>query len=88
MIIKTTAIGLTLIATWLTIALAVMLTGKITTAAVSIGTDLPENVAIIGKTKRLLIIRSDDPDFVRNLYNSGATFVLPARQKTCINWQT
>jgi hypothetical protein len=87
MIIRNAIIATMLIATWLCIALVVMLSGTIATAAVPAGTTLPKNISIIGKTNHLLIIRSDDPEYVQNLYATGALFVLPARQKTCLSLQ-
>ena len=88
MIIKHAFICALILTAWLGLALLAMLPGTIPTAAVPIGTKLPQNIAIIGKTKRLLIIRSDDPRYVQNLYAAGAMFVLPARQKTCLDLQT
>ena len=87
MIIKALTIGTALITGWIAIALLAMLPGKISTAAVPIGTSLPVTVSVIGATNHLLIVRSDDPDFVSDLYASGALFVIPARQKTCLDWQ-
>lgn len=87
MIIKHTALVLTMIVTWIGIALATMLTGSIATAAVPVSTKLPDNIAIIGRTNHLLIVRSTDPNYVKSLYQSGAIFVLPARQKTCLALQ-
>jgi hypothetical protein len=84
---KRTALFFTLATAWIALALAAMLPGTIATAAVPLTTKLPENVAIIGKTDLLLIIRSDDPNYVRDLYAMGALFVLPARQKTCLSLQ-
>ena len=73
---------------WLAIALIAMLPGAIATAAIpNARIELPEGVAIIGATEHLLILRSDDPAYVRKLYAAGAPFVLPARQKTCLDLQ-
>ena len=72
---------------WLTVSLGVMLPGQIDTAAVPKGTEIPEGISIVGATGSLLILRSDEPDYVRTLYAAGALFVLPARQKTCIDLQ-
>ena len=76
-----------LIIAWFTLAIGAMLTGQIATAAVPKGTRIPANVAIIGTAPGLLILRSDDPSYVRKLYQNGAKLVLPARQKTCLNLQ-
>ncbi|SFR34434.1 hypothetical protein SAMN04488002_0480 [Litoreibacter janthinus] len=78
----------TLAATWFVLALGSMLTGTISTAAVPKGTHVPANIAIIGSAPGLLIVRSDDPDYVRELYRAGATIVLPARKKTCLALQS
>lgn len=78
----------TLAAAWFTLALGAMLTGSIATAAVPKGTRIPANIAIIGTAPGLLIVRSDDPDYVRALYRNGAKLVLPARKKTCIALQS
>lgn len=75
------------IAGWLGLALLSMLPGHIPTAAIPHGTPLPSNVSVIGTTKHLLIVRSDDTNYVRALYASGAKFVLPARKKTCLDLQ-
>lgn len=65
-----------------------MLPGAINTAFVPAGSvTLPENVALIGMKGPFWIVYSEDPGYVRNLYRSGATFVLPARKKTCLNFQ-
>ncbi len=73
---------------WLTLAAAAMLPGSINTAFIPATTQaLPENIAIIGTRGPLLIIYSEDPDYVRNLYRSGVPLVLPARKKTCLNLQ-
>lgn len=72
---------------WVTLALGAMLTGTIATAAVPNGTRLPPDIAIIGTAPGLLIVRSDDPNYVWALYESGAAFVLPARKKTCLDFQ-
>ncbi|WP_298259108.1 hypothetical protein [uncultured Litoreibacter sp.] len=77
----------TLVAVWFALALGAMLTGTIATAAVPKGTRIPANVAIVGSAPGLLILRSDDPNYVRNLYQNGAKLVLPARKKTCLNFQ-
>lgn len=77
----------TLAAAWLALALAAMLTGSIATAAVPKGTRIPPDIAIIGTAPGLLILRSDDPDYVAKLYAAGAAFVLPARRKTCLDLQ-
>lgn len=74
----------TLAAAWLTLALGAMLTGTIATAAIPKGTPVPRGVAIIGTAPGLLIVRSDDPEYVAKLYDAGAAFVLPARRKTCL----
>lgn len=86
-IIKHTVVVTALIGAWISIAILVMITGSMATAAVPHGTSLPANVAIIDKTTHLLTVRSDEPDFVRQLYENGALFVLPARQKTCLSLQ-
>lgn len=73
---------------WLAIAATTMVIGSIDTAAIPrTGIELPEGVAIVGITEHLLILRSDDPDYVRELYSAGAPFVLPARKKTCLDFQ-
>ena len=72
---------------WFALALGAMLTGTITTAAVPKGTHIPANVAVIGTAPGLLIVRSDDPNYVRALYQNGARMVLPARKKTCLALQ-
>ncbi|SHF36100.1 hypothetical protein SAMN05444273_105265 [Litoreibacter ascidiaceicola] len=77
----------TLAVAWVALALGAMLTGTIATAAVPKGTRIPANVAIIGTAPGLLILRSDDPDYVSKLYQAGAAFVLPARRKTCLELQ-
>lgn len=77
----------TLVAAWFALALGAMLTGQIATAAVPKGTPIPANVAVIGTAPGLLILRSDDPTYVRKLYQNGAKLVLPARKKTCLNLQ-
>lgn len=74
-------------AAWLCLALGAMFTGTIATAAIPKGTSVPQDVAIIGTAPGLLIVRSDDPDYVSKLYKSGAAFVLPARRKTCLALQ-
>ena len=78
-----------MLATWLGVALLAMLPGSIATAAIpKTGIELPKDIAIIGATQHLLILRSDDPGYVRKLYAAGAPFVLPARQKTCLDLQS
>ncbi|MEP5762442.1 MAG: hypothetical protein ABJ327_24625 [Litoreibacter sp.] len=84
---RSVAIIICILIGWLTVALGVMLPGRIDTAAVPMGTEIPEGISIIGATGSLLILRSDAPDYVRALYAAGALFVLPARQKTCIDLQ-
>lgn len=77
------------LAGWLGLALLAMLPGGIATAAIpKTGIELPVGVAIVGATSHLLIVKSDDPDYVRKLYDAGAPFVLPARQKTCLDLQS
>ncbi len=78
-----------LVAGWLGTALLAMLPGGIATAAIpKTGIELPDDIAIIGATEHLLILRSDDPAYVRKLYAAGAPFVLPARKKTCLDLQS
>ncbi|TDT73746.1 hypothetical protein BDE40_2521 [Litoreibacter halocynthiae] len=77
----------TLAVAWVALALGAMLTGTIETAAVPKGTRIPANIAVIGTAPGLLILRSDDPGYVSKLYQAGATFVLPARRKTCLDLQ-
>lgn len=72
---------------WFGLALGAMLTGTIATAAVPAGTKIPSDVAIVGTAPGMLIVRSDNPDYVAKLYKSGAAFVLPARRKTCLALQ-
>ena len=76
-----------MVAAWFALAVGAMLTGTIETAAVLKGTHIPSNVAIIGTAPGLLIVRSDDPTYVRALYRNGAIIVLPARKKTCLALQ-
>ena len=73
---------------WLAIAAASMLPGQIKTAVVPAQTSLPAGVAIIDRRGPLLVVQSDDPNYVRALYTNGAAFVLPARKKTCLNLQS
>lgn len=73
---------------WLGLALLAMLPGTITTAAVPSDTKLPDGIAVIGTAPGMIIVRSDNPDYVRELYRAGASFVLPARQKTCLALQS
>ena len=81
-------IFLSIILAWFTLAAAAMLPGSIQTAMIPANSEnLPENIAIIGKRGPLLIIYSEDPDYVRALYRSGTKLVLPARKKTCLTLQ-
>ena len=74
---------------WLGVALLAMLPGSIATAAIpKTGITLPADIAIVGATEHLLILRSENPNYVRQLYAAGAPFVLPARQKTCLDLQS
>ena len=73
---------------WIAVALLAMLPGSIQTAAIPSNTTVPENIAIIGTAPGLLIVRGSDPNYVQRLYKAGATFVLPARQKTCLALQS
>jgi hypothetical protein len=85
---KRLLIPTTILTSWLTLAAAAMLPGSINTALIPATTQaLPENIAIIGTRGPLLIIYSEDPNYVRNLYRSGVPLVLPARKKTCLNLQ-
>lgn len=78
----------TILASWLTLAAAAMLPGTINTALIpATRAPLPKNIAIIDRRGPLLIIYSDDPNYVTDLYKSGVKFVLPARKKTCLNLQ-
>lgn len=78
----------TILLAWLTLAAAAMLPGSINTAFIPATTQaLPENIAIIDRRGPLLIIYSDDPNYVTDLYKSGVKLVLPARKKTCLNLQ-
>lgn len=78
----------TVLSVWLAIAAAAMLPGSIKTAMIPASShNLPENIAIIGKRGPLLIIYSEDPNYVRALYRSGTKLVLPARKKTCLTLQ-
>jgi len=79
---------MTLLSAWLALAAAAMVPGTIRTAVIPASTlTIPPNVAIIGKRGPLLVIYSEDPNYVRALYKLGAKFVLPARKKTCLNLQ-
>ncbi len=78
----------TVLLAWLTIAAAAMLPGSIQTALIPATTKpLPKNIAIIDRRGPLLIIYSENPNYVRNLYQSGVKLVLPARKKTCLALQ-
>ena len=78
----------TVLLAWLTLAATAMLPGSIQTAIIPVTTKpLPKNIAIIDRRGPLLIIYSEDPDYVTNLYKSGIKLVLPARKKTCLNLQ-
>lgn len=78
-----------LTATWIGTALLAMLPGTIATAAIpNADIELPASVSVIDVTDHLLILRSEDPAYVRQLYAAGAAFVIPARQKTCLDSQT
>lgn len=74
-------------AAWLTLAAAAMLPGTIPTAFVPQGTQVPAHVAILDQRGPFLVVHSEDPRFVRDLYAAGAAFVLPARKKTCLDLQ-
>ena len=78
----------TILASWLTLAAAAMLPGTINTALIpATQGPLPKNIAIIDRRGPLLIIYSEDPNYVTDLYKSGVKLVLPARKKTCLNLQ-
>lgn len=65
-----------------------MLPGSINTAFIPAGSiKLPDTVALIDSAGPFWIIYSEDPNYVRALYKAGATLVLPARKKTCLNLQ-
>ena len=76
-----------LLCAWLVLAAVAMLPGQIKTAFVPASTPIPAHVAVIGKRGPLLIVHSEDPAYVRDLYRGGAAFVLPARKKTCLTLQ-
>ena len=81
-----------LVVSWVALAAAAMGTGRIVTAAVPFPREgflanLPDGVAVIGRTDSAILLRSDDPDYVRALYAAGARIVLPARRKTCLALQ-
>lgn len=79
----------TMFVAWLGLALLAMLPGAIQTAAIPRSdTPLPDGVAIVGVTTHLLIVRSDNARYVHDLYRAGVPFVLPARQKTCLDLQS
>lgn len=78
----------TVLLAWLTLAAAAMLPGSINTAFIPATTlPLPANISILDRRGPLLVIYSEDPNYVRNLYKSGVKLVLPARKKTCLNLQ-
>ncbi len=78
----------TLVLAWLAIAAAAMLPGSIQTAVIPATTKtIPPGIAIIDRRGPLLIIYSEDPDYVTKLYKSGTKLVLPARKKTCLTLQ-
>lgn len=78
----------TLLASWLALAAAAMLPGSIQTAMIPATTKtIPPGIAIIDKRGPLLIIYSEDPNYVTKLYKSGTKLVLPARKKTCLTLQ-
>lgn len=81
-------ISLVLICAWLGLAAGSMLPGTITTAMViapdeKLLANLPEDIALLDVRPGWIILRSDDRDYVRQLYRAGAHLVLPARKKTC-----
>lgn len=78
---------------WLGLAILAMLPGTIQTAAIpatkaSILDKLSQDISVIGARSGFLILQSDDPRYVRELYAAGAGIVLPARQKTCLSFQS
>lgn len=80
------------LASWLALAAGAMLPGSIQTAAIiapsaQLLSALPDHVAIIDVRPGLIVVRSDDPTYVRALYGAGARLIIPARQKTCLALQ-
>lgn len=86
-------ISLLLLCAWLGLAAGAMLPGTIPTALIiapneTLLASLPADIAILDVRPGWIILRSDDPDYVRQLYRAGAHIVLPARQKTCLDLQS
>ena len=87
MIIKHFIYAIGLLCMWFFIAIGVAYSGATMTVAVPISTPLPPNISIVGKQNHFLLVRGENSNFVRDLYKHGASIVLPARQKTCLDLQ-
>lgn len=81
-----------IVLSWLAIAASAMLPGSIQTAAIAFpSTDLlanlPHHIAILDAGPHMLVVHSESPDYVRELYQAGAVLVVPARKTSCISFQ-
>lgn len=82
---KGMSVAIMLAIVWIAVAAVAMLPGSISAAFVLAGTSLPQSVSVVGRRGPFLLIQSDDPAYVRQLYMAGAIFVFPARKRTCLN---
>ncbi len=88
---RRTTIVLAIIVGWFASASGIMLFSEAAPAALvivrgdSFLKNLPENVRIVRGGEHSMVLTSDDPGYVKDLYRAGAWFVLPARKSGCID---
>jgi hypothetical protein len=51
-------------------------------------TALPDGVKIFSWGRAFIVVTSDEPDYVRKLYGTGALLVLPVRKSGCLVYRS
>lgn len=91
---RRTSIALAIVIGWFAAASGIMLFSEAAPAALVIVRDdgfvrnLPEDVKIVRGGAHSMVLTSEKPGYVQDLYRAGAWFVLPARKSGCIDLRT
>lgn len=90
-LIKRTAIGLFVFLAWVLTSAGIMVTTELAPGALVLfpakqfASNLPEHVRILDWRDQRLVVTSEQPGYVAQLYTAGAWLVLPARKNGCVS---
>lgn len=90
-LIKRLAIGVTVLLVWLFASAGIMVTTELAPGALVLfpgkqfASELPDHIRLLDWRDQRLVVTSEQPGYVQELYAAGAWLVLPARKNGCVS---